>query len=220
MRLLLIRHGQIRSNVRGVLDTAVPGPELTPLGREQAEALPASLVDDGVGRIWASTALRARQTAEPLARELALDVAVRDGIREISAGDYEMSAAQRDVRAYIETVLSWSNGDRDVAIPGGENGHGFFERYDAVVDEAVRVGREEGLDAIALVSHGAAIRCWASARADNLSVEAVGHMWLDNTGVAVLEETPAGWTCVSWMGGPVSGIGATAPAGPAGEPVE
>lgn len=216
MRLLLIRHGQISSNVRGVLDTAVPGPELTALGREQAEALPAALAAEGIGRIWASTATRARQTAAPLARNLGLEVTVRDGIREISAGRYEMSSAQPDVRAYIGTVLSWSGGDLDVRMPGGEDGHGFFDRYDAVVDEAVRAGADQRLDSVAIVSHGAAIRCWAAARADNLSADRMGHLWLDNTGIAVLEPTGSGWTCLSWMGDPVARIGEEEPAGPTG----
>src|SRR4051794_3244921 len=194
MRLLLVRHGQIQSNVEGLLDTAVPGPALTALGREQAKALPTALADEAIGAIWASTALRARQTAEPLARELRLESAVHDGIREISAGQYELSSAERDVRAYIGSVLAWSKGDLDRRIPGGEDGHEFFGRFDAVIEEAVGDARDAGHETVAVVSHGAAIRCWSAARADNLSLESVRHLWLDNTGVAVLEQTPTGWT--------------------------
>ena len=42
MRLILIRHGETPSNVRGSLDTSLPGPGLTDLGQEQAEAIPAA----------------------------------------------------------------------------------------------------------------------------------------------------------------------------------
>ncbi|KTR37372.1 histidine phosphatase, partial [Curtobacterium oceanosedimentum] len=42
MRLLLIRHGQTPANVSGVLDAEVPGPGLTELGQQQADALPAA----------------------------------------------------------------------------------------------------------------------------------------------------------------------------------
>ena len=220
MRLLLIRHGQIQSNVDGVLDSAVPGPALTEVGREQAEVLPEALDGELIGSIWVSNLLRTQQTAAPLARRLGIEPVVRDGVREIYAGEYEGSAAREDVRRYVESVLAWAGGDLDVRIPGSENGREFFARFDAVVDEAVAAAREDGCETVAIVSHGAAIRCWSSARTDNLGVEAVSHLWLDNTGVAVLEQTDTGWTCRSWMGNPITGVGAEAPAGPTGEPVE
>jgi len=43
MRLILIRHGQTVSNVGGLLDTAHPGADLTPLGRQQAGSLVTTL---------------------------------------------------------------------------------------------------------------------------------------------------------------------------------
>jgi broad specificity phosphatase PhoE len=220
MRLLLIRHGQIQSNVDGVLDSAVPGPPLTELGREQAEALPEALDGELIGAIWVSSALRTQQTAAPLARRLRLRPTERDGIREIFAGDYESSTAREDARSYVRCVLAWAGGHLDVRIPGGENGHEFFARYDAVIEEALEDARRQGHPTVAIVSHGAAIRCWAAARTDNLGVDAISHLWLDNTGVAVLEEVGTGWTCRSWMGDPVTGLGVEAPAGPTGAPAE
>lgn len=220
MRLLLIRHGQIQSNVEGVLDTAVPGPGLTALGRQQAALLPTVLPADEPHAIWVSSAVRAQETAMPLAEARGLTPIARDGLREISAGDYEMSKNQRDVRSYVGHVLGWAGGDLDPRIPGGEDGHDFFGRFDAVVEEVLERGRDRGQRTVAVVSHGAAIRCWASLRADNLGLETAKHYWLDNTGVAVLDQTATGWTCVSWMGDPVTGVGVEAPAGPTGEPVE
>ncbi len=220
MRLLLIRHGQIQSNVDGVLDTVVPGPGLTELGRKQAELLPAALNGEGIGAIWVSTALRTHQTAAPLARALDLRPIERDGLREISAGDLELAGSHSEVREYVDVVLSWARGELDVRMPGGEDGHEFVERFEAAIDEAVRAAHERGHDAAAVVSHGAAIRCWASLRADNLSLETARHYWLDNTGVAVLEQAADGWTCRTWMGDPVTGVGVEQPAGPTGEPME
>ena len=45
MRLLLIRHGQTPSNLKFLLDTAVPGAALTELGERQAAALPEALAE-------------------------------------------------------------------------------------------------------------------------------------------------------------------------------
>ncbi|WP_210479262.1 histidine phosphatase family protein [Naasia sp. SYSU D00948] len=220
MRLLLIRHGQIQSNVDGILDTVVPGPALTGLGREQAALLPAALDGEDIGSIWVSTALRAQQTAAPLARALALEPAERDGIREIAAGTLERKGSHAAVREYVEVVLSWARGDLDVRMPGAEDGHEFVERFESVIDEALLRAGDDGHGTVAVVSHGAAIRCWASLRADNLGLEEARHHWLDNTGVAVLERTAGGWTCRTWMGDPVTGVGVEEPAGPTGEPME
>ncbi|MCU1438262.1 MAG: histidine phosphatase family protein [Naasia sp.] len=222
MRLLLIRHGQILSNVRGVLDTAVPGPELTAIGEEQARAVPGALAAGGfgaeeIGAIWVSSALRAQQTAVPLAQALGLEPVERHGIREVSAGDLEMSGTREDISTYIGAIVSWASGDLACRIPGGEDGAEFFARYDAVVDEVVAEAESRGLAAAAIVSHGAAIRCWAATRSDNLSLGPTSQLWLENTGVVVLERTADGWTCLSWMGDPVSGVGADEPAGPTGE---
>jgi probable phosphoglycerate mutase len=218
VRLLLVRHGQIPSNVRGVLDTAVPGPALTALGEEQARALPDALGGHPIGGLWVSSALRAQQTAAPLARHLGIEPVQRDGIREISAGNLEMSGRRPDIDVYVETVVAWAGGDLERRMPGGETGHEFFHRYDSVVAEAVSLSDDEGSEAVVLVSHGAAIRCWAGSRADNLNLENTAHLWLDNTGVVVLEQTGRGWTCLTWAGDPITGIGAAAPAGPTGEP--
>lgn len=67
MRLLLVRHGQTPSNVRFLLDTAVPGPGLTELGERQAAALPEALAGEDIDALYASTLTRAQLTAAPLA---------------------------------------------------------------------------------------------------------------------------------------------------------
>jgi broad specificity phosphatase PhoE len=220
MRLLLIRHGQIQSNVDGVLDTVVPGPGLTDLGREQAELLPAALEGEEIGSIWVSTALRAQQTAEPLARARGVAPRTHDGLREIFAGDLELAGGHREVRTYVDVVLSWARGELGVRMPGGEDGHEFFRRFDEAIDETVATAADQGHQTAAVVSHGAAIRCWATLRAVNLTLDAARRYWLDNTGVAVLERQDGGWVCHTWMGDPVTGVGAEQPAGPTGEPME
>lgn len=221
MRLLLVRHGQIQSNVDQVIDSRIPGPHLTPVGAEQAAALPGLLEGEDVGAIWVSSMVRTHQTAAPLARARGLVPVERSGLHEIEGRNWELSGDPGHIAAYYDVVLSWAHGQLDRRMPGGENGCEFFARYDAVVDEAVRTARAAGLETVALVSHGTAIRCWTSRRTDNLAAADLEQRPLDNTGVVVLEDTggSGSWTCRSWMGEPVGGIGAGAPAGPAGERV-
>ncbi|CAD5991623.1 histidine phosphatase family protein [Agreia sp. COWG] len=202
MRLLLIRHGQTPSNIIGALDTAIPGPGLTELGLEQAAAVPAALAAESIGAIFASTQLRAQLTAAPLAEARGLEVQVRNGLREVDAGELEMRTDDQAISIYMETVIAWADGDVERRMPGAENGAEVYARYDAVVDEAVATGHPT----VAIVSHGAIIRSWVGARAENVSADFSAEHSLGNTGVVVLEGSPThGWRALSWMGQAIGG---------------
>lgn len=214
MRLLLVRHGQTPSNVHYLLDTAVPGPGLTELGVQQAAALPQALADEDIEALYASTLVRTRLTVAPLAAARGLDVLVRDGIREISAGDLEMLPGDsKHGEFYMRTAFAWAAGDEELRMPGGESGTEFLARYDAVVAEAAA----SGASTVAMVSHGAAIRTWAAARAANVDVPFAAAHRLANTGTVVLEGSPVdGWKALSWAGATVVPAGQ---GGPAGQPI-
>jgi probable phosphoglycerate mutase len=213
MRLLLIRHGQTPSNVDGILDTRIPGPGLTELGRSQAAALPTTLADEPIGALFVSTMRRTHETVAPLAAALGLEPVERAGIREIAAAGLEMRGDEAAVEEYMGTVFRWAGGETSLRLAGGETGDEFAARYDAVVAEAEATGH----DVVALVSHGAAIRCWAGMRSLDLDADFIADHLLDNTGVVILEGSGSEWSLVSWEGEPVSGVGVAAPSGPAGE---
>ncbi|MFJ3249863.1 histidine phosphatase family protein [Streptomyces sp. NPDC086782] len=215
MRLLLIRHAQTPSNVGHLLDTRIPGPGLTRLGEQQAAALPRALAGEDIQALYASTLVRTQLTARPLAAERGLDVIVRDGIREVSAGDLETEPGDSERgRMYMRTLLGWAAGDTRSRIPGGESGTEVLARYDAVVAEATA----DGAGTIALVSHGAAIRLWTAVRVRNLDAEFAATHPLENTGVVVLQgSAPTGWTALAWSDALVTPARET---GPTGRPVD
>jgi probable phosphoglycerate mutase len=220
MRLILIRHGQTPANVDGILESTVPGPGLTALGHEQAEELVDALVDDKIDAIFVSSMVRTQLTAAPLAAKRGLEPAVRDGLREIAAGDVEGKVDEDSVRQYVHTLLAWCGGDLDVRMPGAESGHEVIARFDEVVAEA------ESLDAetVALVSHGAMIRAWCATRTSNVDLEFIKDHYVANTGVVVVDgSTEAGWEVTSWLGQGVSeaaAMGVTSDHSPASEPLD
>ncbi|MGW2340100.1 histidine phosphatase family protein [Streptomyces sp. NPDC001661] len=200
MRLLLIRHGQTPSNLKRLLDSAAPGPGLTPLGLEQADALPRTLADERIDALYASTLIRTQLTAAPLSRSTGLDVVIRDGIREIAAGDLEMRGDDESAQKYLNTAFSWSSGDTSIRMPGGETGEETLGRFDSVVSEAAGTGA----DTVAMVSHGAVIRTWTAARAGNVDVAFVAARPLPNTGIVTLTGSPEqGWELELWEGRPL-----------------
>lgn len=79
--LLIVRHARpLRQEVGGGEGTA--DPELSGIGRAQARRTADFLAGEGVDHIVSSTMVRARQTAEPLAAALGLEVQLQDDLRE------------------------------------------------------------------------------------------------------------------------------------------
>jgi len=198
VRLFLVRHAESTANVRKVLDTALPGPPLTELGQAQAQALAGTLGGRPIAAVYASRALRAQQTATPLAEALAMQVQVIDGVHEVSVGDLEGRGDHDALHSYLSTVRPWTRGELDPAMPGGENGHQVRLRFTTAIGELRAKHEPAGDEAIVLVSHGGAIRLGADWLAGNVRPELADQELLPNTGIVELDTVDGGWSCVSW----------------------
>ncbi len=77
----LLRHGEVY-NPNHVLYGRLPGYDLSPLGRQMAKAAAAALSGKDVAYIVASPLERAQHTAEPIAAQFGLPVAVDDRLIE------------------------------------------------------------------------------------------------------------------------------------------
>ena len=193
MRLILVRHGQTASNTSFLLDTAEPGADLDSLGLEQAAGLVERLSHHPIEAVYSSSLVRTQQTARPVAEARGLELRVLPGLREISAGDDELS---QDATRYIGTLVAWGTGDLDARIPGGEDSHEFFARFDAAIGQIAAAGEE----VVMVVSHGAALRVWSMGRVAGF-VEALGRSHLDNTGVIIVDGSPEdGWQLAELVG--------------------
>lgn len=210
MRLLLIRHGQTPSNVSGALDTALPGPGLTDLGVSQAHAVCDAVAGETIDGVYVSRARRTHLTAQPLLDRLGVEAQELPGVHEVQAGDVELHTDADSVQAYLLAMARWVEGDVDAAVPGGEVGRDFFARYDSSLQQVVDAGHRTAV----VVSHGAAIRTWTTARCRNLGPRFALNNPLGNTGVVVVEGEPGAWVARSWMGAVLDPE--TAEEGPAG----
>lgn len=88
----IMRHGEADNNVR---DFCASGPEegdhisyLTAVGEDQARRAAQSLKDKKISIIYASPYVRARKTAEIIAREIGATIIIDDRLGEIDAGIY------------------------------------------------------------------------------------------------------------------------------------
>lgn len=201
MRIVLVRHGQTPSNIRGLLDTAAPGPGLTDLGLRQAAAIPSAFRDRPVEAMAVSTLLRTHLTAAPLAEARSVEPTVLDGLREIEAGENEMLGELEAVTTYLKTTAEWAAGKDKLRMPGGESGTEFFDRFDAALEDIASTGAES----VALVSHGAAIRTWGVRRARGAELTRM-RTPMSNTGFIVVEGNPKrGWDLIEWCNDPAGG---------------
>ncbi|GAA3536281.1 histidine phosphatase family protein [Amycolatopsis ultiminotia] len=200
MRLLLVRHGQTEGNVRGALDTALPGPPLTDLGREQAQALAERLGADPIVAVYASQATRAQQTAAPLAESFGLDVQVIEGVKEVDAGELENRTDRPAIETYLRAVAAWTRGELAVAIPGGETGAQVRERMLRAATQLRDKHEETEPDGVVvLVSHGGAIRLAGEWLAPNVPAEVAAAALIPNTASIELLAEPDGWRCLRWV---------------------
>nr|WP_026316403.1 histidine phosphatase family protein [Actinokineospora enzanensis] len=197
MRIMLIRHGETASNVRHALDTRPPGPPLTKMGRRQAHALAERLGDERVVAVYASVALRAQETAAPVAKRHGLTVEVVDGLHEVSVGELEGRSDEAALRQFGEMYTRWTRGDLDVGMAEGETGGRIRERYLGAIG-GIRQSHSDGL--VVVVSHGGIIRLGAEWLSDNVGAQLAEVKLLPNTGHVLLELRSAGWHCLEWTG--------------------
>jgi broad specificity phosphatase PhoE len=199
LRLVLARHGQTDANLGLLLDSLPPGPPLNELGLRQADELADALAVEPVDGVYASTALRAQQTAQPIATRHGLTVEVTAGLHEVFMGDLEGTTGEESLMAFLAVAKAWSVGELDRAMPGGESALDAIGRFtDAIA--GIQARHSHGV--IVAVTHGAVLQVAVPALAPNL-MELDQRPLVPNTGRIVLDQdetTPTGWRCVSWIG--------------------
>jgi broad specificity phosphatase PhoE len=77
----LLRHGEVH-NPAGLLYGRLPGYRLSEIGQRQAELVAAHLAERDIVRVVASPLQRARQTAEPIAARLGVELEEDEGLIE------------------------------------------------------------------------------------------------------------------------------------------
>ncbi|MBW0013046.1 histidine phosphatase family protein [Mycobacterium sp.] len=194
--LTFIRHAESEANASGVIDTSVPGPGLSPAGKEQAERL-AHQAHNNFDAVYASTMARAQQTAAPMAAELHKQVEVLPGIQEINAGWFEGKPVSTASSTYLLAPADWLKSDRQDSIPGSVNGKEFNDRFTAAVQKIYDSGHSNPV----VFSHLYAIEYWTLMNVTNAKDSLATSHPLPNTGRVVITGNPmTGWTLVEWDG--------------------
>ena len=151
---LLLRHGEtpLSAERRFAGRGDIP---LTEEGLRQAAAAADRLAArGGIDLIVSSPLLRARQTAETVARATGVPLQADDGLAELDFGEWEGLTMAEASRRWPEEVTAWL-GNVDVAPPGGESFAAAIARVGAALDRLLAAHR---FRALLLVSHVSPIK--------------------------------------------------------------
>lgn len=119
--LHVVRHGQTELTVSRVFSGgSVPGPPLTPSGREEGARAAEALANSGAVAVVASPLVRTQETAMAIGGRLGVAVETDDSWRECEFGDWEGLTGAQIREKFPDGFTAWL-GTFTVAIPGGES---------------------------------------------------------------------------------------------------
>ncbi|MEX2393317.1 MAG: histidine phosphatase family protein [Actinomycetota bacterium] len=151
-RLLLVRHGQSEWNAQGRWQGQAD-PPLSDTGREEAR-LAAATLKRFDGLFFASTLLRARQTAEIVSEEVGgRSVMLEPDMREIDVGDFS-GLDNDEIQARFPEAWAALRAGELQTFPGGEDRAHFLERVLAALRG---ITSRHPDDEVFVATHGGAI---------------------------------------------------------------
>ena len=181
-KIITIQHTQSVQHINGMMGSWTDW-ELTDLGIVHAENIGRKLSAELKGyayTIHSSDLIRAKQTAEPLARYMGVKVEYHEELREIYFGEAIGKSKQwvRENRVSINSI-------DEPEFRGAETWHELWDRIESVYHEIT----SEESDNIILVSHGGTLAVWhQSLHEFNVRDRKIGPPG----GVSFLQEDSAG----------------------------
>jgi probable phosphoglycerate mutase len=150
--IYLARHGQTAYNLEGRFQGQLPVP-LDDTGRAQAADLAERAAAHGFAALWTSPLLRARETADVVARLLGLQPREDPRLMGTDAGDWTNRSFAEIQAEAPEQFAAFVAGDPSFAFPGGESFAEQEERVSAALAD-IELGELPAL----VVCHGMVIR--------------------------------------------------------------
>jgi 2,3-bisphosphoglycerate-dependent phosphoglycerate mutase len=148
--LVLVRHGETDMN-RELRFQGQVNVGLNAIGHAQARRLAGRLAGEPADAVYVSDLLRARQTAEPIAGELALQPVADTGLREQAFGRVDGMRVDDIKRDHPEAWEGWLRFEEDFAMPEGESTRAFHTR---VMEAVQRVVAAHPRQTVLVVTHG------------------------------------------------------------------
>ena len=154
MKLLLVRHGEIVSNINKVYAGRSPE-SLTRKGTEQAREVAERIKNYDVDTLYTSPIQRAVQTTEIIAEVTGINYIIENSFRELELGPWEGLSEEEIAASYLNEWLVWQNRPAELKLHGRETLEELLERVLNGVRNIYKAGSDR---TIVAVTHVAIIR--------------------------------------------------------------
>jgi probable phosphoglycerate mutase len=197
--LVLVRHGLTDWNEEGRLLGRI-GVRLNPRGRAQAEAAASALSSFPVAAVVSSPQPRTLETAEPIARSHALEVAIEAGLDEVWLSEAWQGKTLRELRGDVEL-------ERTLADPTyrGPSIEAVEDVQSRAVEAVERLRIDHPEETVVVVSHGDPLRAIV-AHYLGLPLDHFRRIAIDNGSVSRLRFNPRGPQLVALNWKPSRGL--------------
>ena len=155
LKLYFLRHGQTSSSRDNVFCGSGLNPDLTTEGAQMASQFAKFYGELNWQAIYASSLVRAQQTAAPISEKIGLEIQTRDGLREIAYGAWEGKTVAQVDAEFHDAHIEWTADPAWNAPTDGETAIIIARRGLEVVEE-IRANHSDGN--VLIVSHKATIR--------------------------------------------------------------
>jgi 2,3-bisphosphoglycerate-dependent phosphoglycerate mutase len=197
-RVLLLRHAETAAPDR--FHGAESDIGLGERGRQQAEAVAPRLAALNPDAVYCSPMLRARQTAEPIARACGLKPVVVPQLHERRMGPLSGMRLEEGWHAYVGAMDRWKLGNLEAAHEGGES---YAQMRERVVPAFVGLAEGHVGGTIIVVAHGVVIRVLLSSLLEGKSPADFEGFGIDFVAVNDLRFDGVNWRAEALNGSPV-----------------
>ena len=147
--LILARHGETDWNRQNRFQGHAD-PPLNAVGRRQSAELAEALAGETIARVYTSPLRRAAETAEIIARRLALEVEPLEPLREIDVGAWSGLTRDEIAAKFPAAYARWL----ERAPHGFEDGETYEQLAARVVPAIRRLAERHASETVLVVTHG------------------------------------------------------------------
>ncbi|MGE5396395.1 MAG: histidine phosphatase family protein, partial [Chitinophagales bacterium] len=152
--------------------------------RWEARMVSDRLKDEKIDAIYASALIRARETAEIIARPHGLPVKEVPDLNEMNFGEWEGLSADEIVATFGEEgYRTWQQSPGEAVIPNGENYAEFADRIEKGIKSIVEAHQNE---TVLIVTHGGAIMA-LGCRLNGEELSCFRRYYCNNAAISIIE---------------------------------
>jgi probable phosphoglycerate mutase len=192
-RLCMVRHGETAWNAEGRVQGQLDVP-LSATGLAQARCVAAALPQRRFSALYSSDLQRVRQTAQPAAEKLALEVRIDARLRERHYGAFQGLTYAQAKQSLPEDYARFKAKDAAFAFGSGESLGAFFDRAILCIEAIARW--HDGQEVL-VFTHGGVLEM-AYRRATGCGLSTPRRCELPNAALNWLEVGEREWRVLGW----------------------